>query len=344
MRKLRSQLPLPDHFNPHKVGEVWRVPYQERASQAARWAQQHNLQPSANDDFKLALLLVDVQNTFCIPEFELFVAGRSGMGAVEDNQRLCEFIYRNLGILTHIVATLDTHLAMQIFHPLFLVDANGEHPAPLTSITPEQVRQGVWRFNPNAAASLGVDPEYGQRQLLHYVETLRTSQKYDLTIWPYHAMLGGIGHALVAAVEEALFFHTIARNNQTEYEIKGDNPLTEHYSVLRPEVMDDPFGKPIGKKNEKFIRMLEEYDVLVIAGQAKSHCVSWTISDLLEDIRLRDKALAQKVYLLEDCMSPVVIPGIVDYTEQAEKTFEGFAQAGMHRVRSNQPVQEWPGI
>ena len=44
-----------------------------------------------------------------------------------------------------------------------------------------------------------------------YVEALAAGGKYDLTIWPFHAMLGGIGHALVSAVEEALFFHAIAR-------------------------------------------------------------------------------------------------------------------------------------
>ncbi|MFQ6014917.1 MAG: isochorismatase, partial [Anaerolineae bacterium] len=85
-------LPIPPHFDPDKVGEVWKVPYQERAEEAERWARQHNIQPAANDSFKTCLVAVDVQNTFCIPGFELFVGGRSGTGAVDDNRRLCEFI------------------------------------------------------------------------------------------------------------------------------------------------------------------------------------------------------------------------------------------------------------
>jgi nicotinamidase-related amidase len=338
-----NPLPLPPHYDPKKVSLVWRVPYQERAPQATQWAGLHQIKPAASDTFKLALLLVDVQNTFCIPGYELFVAGHSGMGAVEDNQRLCEFIYHNLGILTYITATMDTHLAMQIFHPLFLVDENGEHPAPLSTISAEQVKQGLWKFNPDLAPSLGISVDYGQKQLLHYVEGLKASQKYDLTIWPYHAMLGGVGHALVSSIEEALFFHTVARSSQTDYEIKGDNPLTEHYSVLRPEVTDDPFGKQIGNENKKFIRMLERFDIVAIAGQAKSHCVSWTIADLLAEIRQTDDSLAHKVYILEDCMSSVVVPGVVDYSLQADKTFEGFARAGMHLVHSDQPVKSWPG-
>jgi nicotinamidase-related amidase len=337
-------LPLPGHYDPATVGQVWRVPYQERATQAAAWAREHQLQPAGQDRFKIALLLVDVQNTFCIPDYELFVAGRSGMGAVEDNRRLCEFIYRNLGLLTNVTATMDTHHAMQIFHPLFLVNSAGEHPAPLSSISYEQVMHGDWKFNPALAPSLGVTPGYGQKQLEHYVESLKASGKYDLTIWPYHAMLGGTGHALVSAVEEALFFHTVARLSQTDYEIKGDNALTEHYSVLRPEVMDDPDGVQIGKENKKFIRLLQKFQAVAIAGQAKSHCVSWTISDLLEEIKQVDANLARKVYILEDCMSPVVVPGVVDYSEQAEQSFATFAQAGMHLVRSTQPVADWPGL
>ena len=33
----------------------------------------------------------------------------------------------------------------------------------------------------------------------------------------------------------------------------------------------------------------------------------------------------KKVYLLEDCTSPVVVPGVVDYTEQADAAFRHFA-------------------
>ena len=87
-------------------------------------------------------MLIDVQNTFCIPDFELYVGGRSGRGAVEDNVRLCEFIYRNLGSITHITATLDTHKAMQVFHAIFFVDKDGNHPAPYTDIHVSELREG----------------------------------------------------------------------------------------------------------------------------------------------------------------------------------------------------------
>jgi nicotinamidase-related amidase len=56
----------------------------------------------------------------------------------------------------------------------------------------------------------------------------------------------------------------------------------------------------------------------------------------------KDPKLAKKVYLLEDCTSPVVVPGIIDFTDQADAAFQRFAAAGMHVVRSTDPLDTWP--
>ncbi len=338
------ELPIPPHFDLHQVGEVWKVPYQERAEEADEWAKRHGIKPAANDDFRICLVAVDVQNTFCIPGFELFVGGRSGTGAVDDNRRLCQFIYRNLDVITQIAPTMDTHQAMQIFHAAFWVNDEGQHPAPYTLISEEDVEKGRWKFNPALGQTLGIDEGYARHHLVNYTKTLREGGKYDLTVWPYHAMLGSIGHALVAAVEEAIFFHSIARCSQPNFQVKGDNPFTEHYSVLGPEVLEGPDGKPMAQKNVRFIENLLQFDAVLIAGQAKSHCVAWTIADLLQDIHVRDERLAEKVYLLEDCTSPVVVPGAMDYTDEANAAFQRFADAGMHVVRSSDPITSWPGI
>jgi len=339
-----KELPLPPHFEGGKTGEIWKVDYQRLAAGAESWAGENIIRPAAEDSFRICLMAVDMQNTFCIPGFELYVAGRSGAGAVDDNRRLAEFVYRNIDVITEICPTMDTHRAMQIFHSLYLVNDKGEHPAPFTLISREDIGHGAWKFNPALAASLGVTAEYGQRHLRHYTERLREGGKYDLTIWPYHGMLGGIGHALVASVEEAVFFHCVARCSQADFHVKGDKPFTEHYSVLGPEVVKGPEGESIGQKSEKFFNKLLEFDAVVIAGEAKSHCVAWTIDDLLQDVLAQDKGLVEKIYLLEDCTSPVVVPGVMDYTEQADAAFRKFARAGMHVVKSTAPIETWPGI
>ena len=348
-----NELPIPSHFKTNKVGEVWRVDYQNIASLASSWSRKYELTPASDDDYRVCLILVDVQNTFCIPEFELFVGGRSGSGAVDDNIRLSQFIYKNLSNITEIIPTMDTHQAMQIFHSIFFVNNDGEHPDSFSQITVSDIEEGTWRFNDKLSHFFPFSQEYIESYLLHYTKELKKSGKYDLTIWPFHAMLGGIGHALVSSIEEAIFFHSISRYSQPYIHVKGDHPLTEHYSVLSPEVSDGPDGKPLPKRSESLFerpvgsesiyQKFIDYDAIVIAGQAKSHCVAWTIADLLNKAK-DNKDIIEKIYILEDCTSSVVIPDVIDYTEQADNAFKEFSDAGMNLVSSTEPINDWPGI
>jgi nicotinamidase-related amidase len=299
------ELPLPPHWDPDAITQVRQVPYQERAAEAAAWASRHRLTPARDDLRRVGLLLVDCQNTFCTPGFELFVPG-----APDDNRRLCEFVYRKLGAITQIVPTLDTHHALQVFHAAWLVDAEGQHPAPYTTVSVKDVEEGIWRT---------ADPAE-QENLLEYVRALEAGGRYQLTVWPYHAMLGGVGHALVSAVEEAAFFHAIAREISPAFQVKGDDPRTEAYSALGPEVG--------GRRNEALVELLGSFDMVLLAGQAKSHCVAWTVEDLLKDLP------AERLYLVEDCMSPVVVSGAVDFTAEADEAVARFAARGVNIVRS----------
>jgi nicotinamidase-related amidase len=85
---------------------------------------------------------------------------------------------------------------------------------------------------------------------------------------------------------------------------------------------------------------------VVVAGQAASHCVKSSIDDLLGEILAQDPALARKVYVLVDCMSAVTVPDgrggfAADFTPQAEEALRRFADAGMHLVRSTEPIESW---
>jgi len=330
---------IPKHYDASKADQVYKIDYQNLAIDAMAYKATNAISDAATDKFKIALMPIDVQNTFCIPGFELFVGG-----APEDNKRLAEFIYANMGRITKIFPTMDTHKAMQIFHPIFFLDTNGNHISTSIMITSNDLITGKYSINPGVAASLGVSYTVLKKHSIHYAQSLEKKNKDQLMVWPYHAMLGGIGHALVAIIEEAIFFHTMARNSESGTEIKGGNPLTENYSVLSPEVLDTFDGSAIAHRNANFIQKLLDYDMLIIAGQAKSHCVAWSIEDLLTDIMAKDPSLAKKVYLMEDCTSPVIIPGVIDFTDQANAAFERFRAAGMHLVKSTDPIDQWPDV
>ena len=190
---------LPPHFQPERVGEVWRVHYQERARDAETAAERARHPPGCRRPRPR------LPRRRRHPEHVLHarvraLRPRSGRGQPTPLRvRLPQ-----PGTITEIVPTLDTHQAIQIFHSAFLVDADGNRPGPYS---PRLGRGRGDRAVEDRSRRRGFDPDY----LLRYTGSSRRGGRYRLTVWPYHAMLGGIGHALVSAVEEAFFFHAIAR-------------------------------------------------------------------------------------------------------------------------------------
>ncbi len=330
------------------------IEYSKVEAAAIEARKRNGVKLAGTDKFRVALLAIDVQRTFCDPKGQLFVGGRSGTGAIDDSRRLCEFVYRNASVITGIHPTLDTHRRAQIFHPAFWLDPQGSHPAPMTMITLDDVKSGKWRPNPACAFSALNNSNaisYLEAYALHYVQTLSQDGKYALMVWPYHAMLGGNEYSLVPAVHEAFFYHASLREATTQFEVKGGNPMTENYAVTHPEVLLDHQKVGIAKKNVRFMETLLNYDVVIIVGQAKSHCVAWSIQGLLDQVAAVDPRLAAKIYLVEDLTSPVYVPAQftgtgkpIDFTDQADEAFDRFKSAGMHVVRSVDPIASWPGV
>jgi nicotinamidase-related amidase len=319
-------LPIPEFFNPAQVAEVYLERAALVAEAAAAYQRQHQVPPAAQDTYTIAAFGIDCQVGFCTPGASLFVPG-----AVEDMQRALAWIYRNLDKLTGLLFSLDTHRTLQIFHPAWWTDRQGQHPAPFTPITAAEVRSGTWT------------PVAYREECLEYCQKLEASGKYVLTIWPYHVLLGGISHTLVPALMEAAIFHSLVRQQQTHFEIKGMHTLTENYSVLSPEVQELG-GKAIGAFNEPFFKMLLEYDRVYVFGEAKSHCVRATLYDMRDHLQAIDPGLADKIWILADAMSPVPPPPLqplppeLDFPHLAQQAMEDFRQAGMHVVQTTDPI------
>ena len=342
-----KELPVPPFYELDAARDWGYGPdHQSLFDRADQWRREHRIAPSGSDERKIRLLLIDVQKDFCFPEGSLYVGGRSGTGALEDNDRIARFIYRNLAALTDITCTLDTHFPYQIFFPWFWIDEDDRPLRPHRVITSDQIRSGAVRPNPAIAwwVSDG-DYDWLLKQVEFYCDELERSGKYRLYLWPPHCLLGSAGHNLVGVIHEARMFHAYVRGSRSPIEIKGDHTLTENYSVLAPEVLMCFDGRRLAERNTGFVETLQSADAVVIAGQAASHCVKSSIEDLLEDI---EATSVKKIYILEDCMSSVAVPDperegefLFDFTPQAEEALHRFAEAGMHVVRSTDPIESW---
>jgi len=318
----------PSYFD-EKKSKTMYVPETLRViKEAEEYRDLHVIKSSFEDtDNKTALFIIDPQNTFCNKDGELFVEG-----AEEDMIRLSKFIYENVAKITSIHFSLDTHTLYQIFHPSFWIEtATGRHPSPMTIITVKDIDSGTYK------------PALFPVECRDYVEQLEQTGKYSLMLWPYHGLLGTVGHAIASVLYEAAVFHATVRTKQFNFETKGTHPLTENYSVLSPEVKKVS-NKVVGQFNTKFFQTLMSHDRVYIGGEASSHCVLNTIEDLLREIKSSDPDLAKKVYILKDCMSPVGAVKdaqgnvIVDFPKIAEEALARFSSEGMNIVESTDPV------
>lgn len=343
MTAKKQVLPLPSFYDPSRAEELRMVDYMSVFEAARKWRAQYGIPNSATDKARIALFGIDNQITFLHPNGQLPVEN-----AIADSRRFAELIYRYLPWLTSIYMTLDTHTMWQIFHPVMLIDKDGNHPQVGAPIPNEEIQSEKWRVNPEAAYAIFRDPnKLGELQLYlkHYSQSLADgNSKYPLIPWPFHSPLGGVAHALLPLIEEACWFHNFCRGDQTQFAVKGGQPLTEAYSPLGEEVTVDHRGRAIGSRNTKLIETAFNFDAVIIGGQAKSHCVRSFIQDLLNWVLVKDPELAKKVYLVEDLTSPVIIPGVVDFTSEATEAFENFRAAGMNLVSTTTPMEQWPGM
>ena len=292
---------MSDYYTPERIGQL----YAPDVAAATTAGTEAHLSPSALDISRIYLLLIDVQVDFVHEDGALAVPG-----AVEDTRRLVDWIYQHVGEITTIGASLDSHLPFQIFHPAWWIDDEGEHPLPFTEITSADIEAEKWQPL--------VMPDWS----LEYTRHLEEEAKKVLMVWPYHVLIGTPGQSLVPAVYEAIAYHSTARQAQPDMLTKGTIPQTEHYSIMEPEVKVD---MPGGDVNTEFMDKLAEYDLIYVAGQAKSHCVLETVASMM---RYYPSETVSKIRLLTDTMSSVVHPDI-DFNAVTDETFARFQKNGL---------------
>jgi nicotinamidase-related amidase len=211
-------------------------------------------------------------------------------GAKEDADRLAEVLERLRKKTFDIHATLDSHHTIDIAHPIYWVDSNGNHPNPFTVISQQDVEDGVWRT---------YNPQWQDRSLI-YVKDLAANGRYPLCIWPPHCIIGTWGWSITdPLIEQFLAWEKECFANVDKV-TKGSNLWTEHYSAVQADVPD-----PIDKStmlNDKLIGTLQEADLIPLSGQALSHCVANTVRDIANNFGEEN---IKKFVLLEDTTSPV---------------------------------------
>lgn len=259
-------------------------------------ALQEELQPNIRDSVRRLLLCIDVQKDF-IEGGALAVPGSIG-----DVERITRFIYNNMTGITNIMCSMDTHYPFHVFFPSWWENANGEHPAPYTEITYNDVSRGEWR----AVYGNPVDS-------LTYLQELEKQAKKKLCIWPYHCIHGTEGFDLENEFVKMVYFHAIARKTTPRIIPKGTDFYSEMYGIIRPE-----YSKR-NLKNTRVLNAFQEYDEIYVVGEAASHCLMESVKQIAEEYATRPE-ITSKITILEDCTSPIT--GCEQLTKDAFDDFK----------------------
>ena len=243
---------------------------------------------------RIELLVIDPQVDFCDPkDGALYVPG-----AEHDMERLTAMVRRLKDKLDDVHVTLDSHHFIHIAHPIFWRDSHGKHPAVFTRISRTDVEEGVW--TPTVPGLY--------RRALDYVCKLEQNGRYELTIWPPHCLIGSPGHNVFPELLAALLDWE-ARFAVVDYVTKGSNILTEHYSAVQADVPDAVDAST--QINTRLIQTLENADLVLIAGEARTHCLANTVRDIADNFG--DDSYIQKLVLLTDASSD--IPGFETHAQ-----------------------------
>lgn len=257
------------------------------------------------------LVVIDPQNDFCDPNGSLFVGG-----ADKDIDRLAVMIDRLKGKLADIHVTMDSHRIVDISHPAWWKDSAGRNPSPFTIITAADVKAGKWTTTLPGAFSRSYE----------YLQQLEARKRYAHVIWPEHCLIGDEGHNIHPTLAAAIHGWERDRFALTDIVTKGSNPWTEHFSAVQAEVPDPE--DPATQVNTDLIQTLEEADVILLAGEARSHCLANTVRDIAAAFSNPD--YVRKLVLLTDATSDVGDPpGTTLFTDLGNAFVRDLTAMGM---------------
>lgn len=248
------------------------------------------------------MLIIDPQEDFCNPNGALFVKG-----ADADSVILARTIDRLSKKLDRIHVTLDSHHLFHIAHPLFWIyPDNGAHPGPFTIVKFENNKLVGMQLNIDGSIAYEKEITTTKPNLyqyaVSYVQALNKNARYALCIWPPHCLIGTPGHAIYEPVRKSLLAWEAEHVKIVNKVTKGSSWGTEHYSAVKADVPDP--RDPTTQLNISLIETLKNADMIIISGQALSHCVANTITDIADNFG--EENIAKFTLLVDTCSN---VPG-----------------------------------
>jgi len=291
---------------------------------------------------KIHALLIDPQWDFCHagiagydptnpnPDPIMDFAQRPGAlyvpGAEADCMRTAEMIIKGASKIDDISLTMDSHRPIHVAHSDYWRDDQGNQPTPLADIIDLADVDGQnpkWRtYNP-------ADQDWVTKV---YLPELKSRNRNPLTIWPKHCIWGSGGWQVYPCIQQAVQTWCEGEWGTVNVKFKGQNCRTEWFSAVGADV-EDPNDRQTGLDTD-FVEQFKDADLFVFMGQALSHCMRWTFTDIAE--YLGDK-FVKKCLLIEDGTSSVPVP---QFIQDGKDFVEKYKAMGMQTCTAAQFVSD----
>ncbi len=255
-------------------------------------------------------------------------------GAWNDTQREVEWDARNAHCITMHGQSADWHPLTARFDMHFWVARSGNpyglppgsHPYPFMDgpdqpfpiITP----QNCWhpKHNPNGCWKPIVTAQKYLDETWEYVNALGL-----VVLWTKHCHRFTLGATIEPVVMANIMYHNFLRGwleAEPAWYTKGVSWRTEYFGILAPEfeIADDENAQLTLNILQLFDGFPDQgilpFDLIIVTGQAASHCVLRTMQQMVKHIEEsgRDEAIKKIIYL-SDTSSTII--GFEEATEKA---------------------------
>jgi nicotinamidase/pyrazinamidase len=276
---------------------------------------------------KKILLIIDPQNDFSVEKYGFRDKdGPLGVpGSSEDYERIAKLIEANIFDEIHI--SLDTHTLNHIGHKGFY-KANEKLVEPF----PGGCKPWEEEFTPVDASLNEYVEDYAKKQ--HNARN--APEGFYYCIWNTHCIEDSPGHQIVKEITDALSTQSKAN---VRYHIKGQNELTEMYSIFSAAVQPNDVDGSVGEykysgtksgaynlgegvgsyeeaKNsfnletsmntELLANLFGDNNEIYVCGQAKTHCVKDSVLDMIKYAKDEtNRGTTQQIHLINDCTSVI---------------------------------------
>eukprot|EP00924_Labyrinthula_sp_SR-Ha-C_P011956 maker-scaffold_26-snap-gene-0.2-mRNA-1 protein AED:0.00 eAED:0.00 QI:268/1/1/1/1/1/2/124/558 len=265
---------------------------------------------------KTCLLLLGPQNDFFNPKFgdaPLKFTDKSSLLAKD----MSDFITTYSESIDDIYVSLTQHPNTQILFNTFWRyekqmenDPNPEIPTPFSIVYSADLDSGKYR--PKFA--------YLKDYCKRYLAALSNSGIHSIQLFPEHCTIGSFGACVDKSILNGLNHWEHVNEKNVQYIQKGRSSRVIQHSMFKSMV---PLREePLTKINKQLLmKLLKEYDKIIIFGNHLSHGVKYTVADLIDfcknDSAARKLKILPTFYLLTDLCGQMP-----DYSSSAEHFVE----------------------